>query len=73
MNTKPFFSPNIDSKGRLLRGLGALSLITGAGFAFTHSGWLSLVLAGSGAFVLFEALRGWCVLRACRINHLRQR
>jgi len=26
------------------------------------------VLAVSGGFVLFEALRGWCVLRACGIK-----
>lgn len=29
---------------------------------------LGLVLLVSAAFVLFEALRGWCVLRACGIK-----
>jgi hypothetical protein len=62
------FSPNIGNKGRLVRGLGALVLFAGAGFAFPVSAWLGLVLLASGAFVLFESLRGWCALRACGIK-----
>ena len=65
---KYFFSPNISNKGRLVRGLGALALLVGAGFGFTVSVWLGLVLLASGAFVLFESLRGWCALRACGIK-----
>ena len=65
---KPIFSRNIDNKGRLVRGLGALALLVGAGFGFTVSPWLGLVLLASGAFVAFEALRGWCALRACGIQ-----
>jgi hypothetical protein len=63
-----FLKPNIDGKGRLVRLVGALLLFAGAGFAFTVSIWLVLALAAAGAFVLFEALRGWCVLRACGIK-----
>jgi len=29
---------------------------------------LGVTLAAAGAFVLFEALRGWCALRACGIK-----
>jgi len=65
---KYFFPPNIGTKGRLVRGLGALVLLVGAGFGFTVSGWLGLVLLASGVFVLFESLRGWCALRACGIK-----
>ena len=65
---KNLFSPNIGNKGRLVRGIAALLLFVGAGFAFLVSVWLSVVLAASGAFVLFEALRGWCALRACGIK-----
>ena len=65
---KNLFSPNIDNKGRLVRGCGAFLLLVGAGFAFTRSVWLGTVLLGSGGFVLFEALRGWCALRACGIK-----
>ena len=65
---KTFFSRNIDNKGRLVRGLVALALFIGAGFSFEVSIWLSLALLASGIFVAFEALRGWCALRACGIK-----
>ena len=65
---KPFFSRNIDNPGRLVRGLGALVLLVGAGFGFTISVWLGLGLLAAGVFVGFEALRGWCVMRACGIK-----
>jgi len=65
---KPFFSRNIDNPGRLVRGLGALLLLVGAGFGFTVSVWLGLELLAAGVFVGFEALRGWCVMRACGIK-----
>lgn len=65
---KPIFSRNIDNRGRLVRGLGALALFVGAGFGFTVSPWLGVALLASGVFVAFEALRGWCALRACGIR-----
>ncbi len=65
---KPRFLPNIGNRGRWLRGTIALLLFIGAGFGFAVALWLGLVLAASGAFVLFEALRGWCALRACGIK-----
>jgi hypothetical protein len=65
---KPLFSRNISNTGRLVRGLGALGLFIGAGIGFFVSIWLGVALAVSGVFVLFEALRGWCVLRACGIK-----
>ena len=65
---KDYFSPNIGNKGRLVRGLGALALLAGAGLGFTVSMWLGILLLASGAFVLFEALRAWCALRASGIK-----
>ena len=65
---KPRFTPNIGNTGRLVRGIGAVGLFTGAGFAFGVSIWLGVVLVAAGGFVLFEALRGWCALRACGIK-----
>jgi hypothetical protein len=65
---KPFFSRNIDNKGRLVRGVAAIASLVGAGFGFTVSAWLGIVLLASGFFVAFEALRGWCALRACGIK-----
>lgn len=65
---KQLFSPNINNQGRLVRGLGAAGLLAGAWFASDVSFWLGLALALSGGFVLFEAVRGWCALRACGIR-----
>lgn len=65
---KSILSRNIDTKGRLVRGFGALALLGGAVFGFTFSIWLGWVLFASGLFVAFEALRGWCALRACGIR-----
>ena len=65
---KSFLSPNIDTKGRVVRGVGALALLVGAVFGFTVSVWLGAALLASGVFVAFEALRGWCFLRACGIK-----
>ena len=65
---KPFFTRNIDNRGRLVRGIGALALLGGAAVCTSVSHWLAIVLAASGLFVAFEALRGWCALRACGIR-----
>ena len=65
---KTFFSRNINFKGRLLRGIVAVALLAGAAFSFGVSLWLAITLLVSGVFVGFEALRGWCALRACGIK-----
>ena len=65
---KPLFARNTNNTGRLVRGLGALALLVGAGFGFFVNVWLGVGLAVGGVFVLFEALRGWCVMRACGIK-----
>ena len=65
---KPSFSRNIDSKGRLIRAFIALLFLAGAAFAFNMNVWLALGLLSGGVFVAFEALRGWCALRACGIR-----
>lgn len=62
------FRRNIDNKGRWVRGLGAIALLVGAGFGFAVSAWLGGALLAAGVFVAFEALRGWCLLRACGIR-----
>lgn len=63
-----FFKPNIETKGRLVRGVSALALFVGAALAFRPLPWLGVVLLLSGVFVGYEALRGWCFLRACGIK-----
>jgi hypothetical protein len=65
---KSFFSRNIDNKGRLVRGFVALALLVAAAFGFEVSVGLSIALLATGVFVAFEALRGWCALRACGIK-----
>lgn len=65
---KRFFAPNIDRKGRLLRGLMGLALLAGAVFTYPTSIWLAACLAVAGAFGLVEAFRGWCLARACGIK-----
>ncbi|MEI6392347.1 MAG: YgaP-like transmembrane domain [Verrucomicrobiota bacterium] len=65
---KSLFARNISNTGRLVRGVGAVGLLVGAGFSYFLSVWLGVTLAVFGVFVLFEALRGWCLLRACGIR-----
>ncbi|MGQ0645844.1 MAG: hypothetical protein ACT4O3_10210 [Elusimicrobiota bacterium] len=68
-------TPNIDGKGRKARFvLGGLLLTGGISFLFVPRPWPALATAGflsllaGGVFVLFEAARGWCALRACGIK-----
>ncbi len=64
----PVLVPNLDRKGRLIRGLGAAAMaFAGLLFLFKLT-VLGVVLLVSAAFVAFEAVRGWCVLRACGVK-----
>jgi hypothetical protein len=52
----------------MVRGvLGAILLIAGIIMA-DFKLWICLTLVGLGLFVLFEAVRGWCLARACGIR-----
>jgi len=63
-----FFQRNLDQHGRLARGVwGALLLIAGI-FVAEGNFWLGLVLLSFGGFAILEALRGWCIVRACGIR-----
>jgi len=63
-----YFSPNIGRAGRIVRGLlGIILIIAGLALGWSPP-WLCLVLVGLGVFCLFEALRGWCLARACGIK-----
>lgn len=66
MNT--FFARNIQYEGRLLRGLAALALGVAAVAIVPFSRRLSLLFLAAGLFTLFEAMQGWCVLRACEVR-----
>lgn len=62
-------TPNLESKGRWIRAVVAVCLLIAAyGVNRLWGGWpASLCLVGAG-FVAFEAVRGWCVLRACGVK-----
>jgi membrane-bound ClpP family serine protease len=63
-----FFRPNISRQGRIARGvIGALCLVAGIVVAGDVSLW-GLILVVAGLFAIFEALRGWCLARACGIK-----
>ena len=65
---KRFFSPNINHRGRIARGvIGSLCLIAGI-IIVDYSLPLGLVFVVAGLFALFEAVRGWCLARACGIK-----
>lgn len=65
---KKFFQPNIGPAGRWVRGIGAVGMFVAAGFVFRVSAWGGILLLAFGVFMLFEALRGWCGVRACGIK-----
>jgi Inner membrane protein YgaP-like, transmembrane domain len=63
-----FFRPNLSRHGRLARGvIGALCLVAGIIVAGDYTLW-GLILVVAGLFALFEAIRGWCLVRACGIK-----
>jgi hypothetical protein len=63
-----FFARNISGWGRLVRFLWGLGCI-GIGIAlFGRSALACFVLVAAGLFAFFEAVRGWCVVRACGIK-----
>ena len=64
----PSLRPNIDTKGRVIRGSGALAMGIGAALTWPHSRAAGIALAASSAFLAFEAARGWCAARACGVK-----
>ena len=65
---RKFFSRNIDSRGRLVRGIGGVLLVLSGIAVCSHNTWGGVGLILSGGFMLLEAVRGWCILRACGIR-----
>jgi hypothetical protein len=62
-----FFSSNIGTAGRVVRGACGLGCAAGAWF-LRDLPVPAVALAGSGVFMLFEAFKGWCVARACGLK-----
>jgi len=63
-----FFAPNIDSRGRIIRAIWAVLMIVAGGLTLGVNVWISVVLFAFGGLAAFEALRGWCVMRACGVK-----
>jgi hypothetical protein len=61
------FQPDLEPRGGRLRPVAGLVLVLGT-FGCCRWPLAAASLGVSGAFVLFEAWRGWCVLRACAIK-----
>lgn len=65
---KKFFAPNIAARGRIVRG-GLGGLLVGGGVVLGgHNIWAAVMMILAGGFCLFEAVRGWCVMRACGVK-----
>lgn len=65
---RKFFSRNLETRGRLVRGCLGVALIVAGLLVSEPDGWVCVLLVASGGFVLYEAVRGWCVMRACGIR-----
>ncbi len=65
---KKFFLPNLETRGRLVRGVGGIAFVVGGVALCGVNLVASIILIVSGGFMLFEAVRGWCVMRACGIK-----
>ena len=64
-----FWSPNIERRGRIFRGIMAVVLFAAAFIAHRRGiEWLAILLAIAALVGVVEAARGWCVLRACKIK-----
>lgn len=63
-----FFAPNIGRAGRIIRAAMALAYLVGAILLWETRFWLSILLLLAAAFTAFEALRGWCIMRACGVK-----
>ena len=63
-----FFARNIGQRGRIVRAVWGLALIVAGLLVSARNGWLYIALLVAGGFALYEAARGWCVMRACGIK-----
>ena len=61
------FKQNIGPAGRIVRGAFGLAALASA-FVWRANTIALVLLAGSGLFMMFEAVKGWCVARACGLK-----
>ncbi len=63
-----FLARNINRTGRIVRAVWGIALIIAGVLVARRSGWACFFLVAFGVFALYEAARGWCVVRACGIR-----
>jgi hypothetical protein len=63
-----FFARNIDRRGRIVRAVWGVALIVAGLLLSAHGRWACVALVAAGGFALYEAARGWCIMRACGIK-----
>lgn len=66
--TRRFLDPNITRSGRLLRLGLALGLVVAGVMVLRPVLWLAVGFFLLATFAIFEAWRGWCLLRACGLK-----
>ena len=59
---------NIEKGGRVARGGISIIFLLAAGVLAPYSAPLAVIFLLIGLFTLFEAVRGWCAVRACGIK-----
>lgn len=59
---------NIDKTGRMARGGISIVFLLTAGVLVPYSAPLAVIFLLVGLFTMFEALRGWCAVRACGLK-----
>jgi hypothetical protein len=62
------FTPNLETRGRILRGGGAAVMVAAAAISWPKSAVLATGFALAAGFLAFESARGWCALRACGVR-----
>lgn len=62
------FSRNLSTAGRVVRGLAGAAGLVAAALVWPSSSLGAVLLGAAAVFLVFEALRGWCVARACGIR-----
>lgn len=65
---RSLFRPNLAPGERGLRAVASLLFATGAFLFIDRHAVIAALLLASAAFLMFEALRGWCALRACGVR-----
>jgi hypothetical protein len=66
--SQSLFERNLTPFGRMARGSGPTLLGIGSALAANDQRLVATGLGITGDFMLFEALRGWCVLRSSKIK-----